>query len=129
MPNRERGGAVSVWFTRTGGKVLKRGAQLGVAQPGQPLACGVTHRQRDEALFKVPLVHPQVNINHGFDGSPTVRFQNASFAQVICQRPALVACPGLEGGNELRLVDEPDLKSDQTEEQMAFGIGSHGITP
>ena len=106
--------------------MLKRGIEVGVAHPVQELARGSTHWQGDEAFLNVTNVSPQVQFDHGFDGSPTISIQNTSFAQVIGQRPTFVACPALEGGNKLRLVDEPNLKCNQSEEQMAFGIGGHG---
>ena len=47
--------------------------------------------------------------------------------QVVGQRPALVAGPGLEGGDELPLVDHAVLECEQTEEQVAIGgDGGHG---
>jgi hypothetical protein len=71
-----------------------------------------------------------VQFDHGFDGSPTISIQNTSFAQVIGQRPTFVACPALEGGDELRLVDEPDLKCDQSEQELVVGDGGgHGEAP
>ena len=42
-------------------------------------------------------------------------------------RPGLVAGPGLEGGDELALVDQPVLQREQAEEQVAVGDdGGHG---
>ena len=49
-------------------------------------------------------------------------------AEVLGQRPVLVAGPGLEGGDELGLVDQPVLQRQQAEEQVArwIGVRRHG---
>src|SRR5262249_33289030 len=55
--------------------------------------------------------------------------------EVVGQRPGLVAGPGLEGGDELALVDQAVLEREQAEEQVAVGVGaghrwgSPGIAP
>ncbi len=46
---------------------------------------------------------------------------------MLGQRTGLVAGPGLERGQELALVDQTDLQSHETEEEIAVGIdGNHG---
>ena len=55
--------------------------------------------------------------------------QVAAGFQVVGQAPGLVAGPGLEGGDELALVDQAVLKREQSEEEMAVGGGSHGVAP
>ena len=55
--------------------------------------------------------------------------QVAAGVQVVGQAPGLVAGPGLEGGDELALVDQAVLKREQSEEEMAVGGGSHGVAP
>ena len=49
--------------------------------------------------------------------------------EVVGQAPGLVAGPGLEGGDELALVDQAVLKREQSEEEMAVGGGGHGVAP
>ena len=49
--------------------------------------------------------------------------------QVIGQALRLVERPGLEGGQELALVDKPILKREQSEEKMAVGGAGHGVAP
>ena len=49
--------------------------------------------------------------------------------EVVGQRPGLVAGPGLEGGDELVLVDQAVLQGEQAEEQVAVGgDGGHGAS-
>jgi hypothetical protein len=48
---------------------------------------------------------------------------------VVGQAPGLVAGPGLEGGDELDLVDQAVLEREQSEEKTAAGGGSHGVVP
>ena len=48
---------------------------------------------------------------------------------MVGQAPGLVAGPGLEGGDELALVDQAVLKREQSEEEMAVCGGSHGMAP
>ena len=50
----------------------------------------------------------------------------AAIGEVLGQGPGLVAGPGLEGGDELRLVDQADLQRDQAEEEVAVGDVGHG---
>jgi hypothetical protein len=53
----------------------------------------------------------------------SVRIEVAASDQVLGQRPRLGAGPGLEGGDELALVDQAVLKVDQAEEQVAVSGG------
>jgi hypothetical protein len=55
--------------------------------------------------------------------------QVAAGFEVIGQAPGLVAGPGLEGGDELALVDQAVLEREQTEEEMSVGGGGHGKSP
>ena len=52
----------------------------------------------------------------------------AAVDEVVGQRPALVAGPGVEGGDELALVDQAVLEGEQAEEQVARWVarGGHG---
>ena len=47
--------------------------------------------------------------------------------EVVGQGPRLVAGPGVERGDELRLLDQAVLQGEQAEEEMA--VGGHGHTP
>jgi hypothetical protein len=47
--------------------------------------------------------------------------------EMIGQGPGFVARPGVEGGHELRLLDQAVLKSEQPEQQMAVGGGHASV--
>jgi hypothetical protein len=47
--------------------------------------------------------------------------------QVVGQGPQFVAPPGMECGDELRLLNQAGLQCQQAEEEMA--VGGHGSTP
>ena len=61
----------------------------------------------DQRLHRGALVGVQVAVGH----------------EVIGHGPGLVAGPGLEGGDELALLDQPDLQREQSEEQVARWVG------
>ncbi len=66
--------------------------------------------------------------DHGLDDRPLVGLEIAPADQVFGQRAILLERPGLEGGDELGLVDHPVLEGDQAEQQVAVGVG-HGRAP
>ena len=88
---------------------------------------GIAARLRS-ALAAVPL---QVAGDEGLDGLAVAGVEVARGDQVLGQRPGLVARPGLEGGDELALVDQPVLEGEQAEEQVARRVGGrkHGGDP
>ena len=55
--------------------------------------------------------------------------QVAAGDEVVGQGAGLVAGPGLEGGDELGLVDQAVLQREQAEEEVAVGVGGHGEAP
>ena len=58
------------------------------------------------------------------DTRALVGVEVAAVDEVVGQRPGLVAGPGLEGGDELALLDQADLQREQAEEQVTFGLRS-----
>src|SRR5262249_44827524 len=62
------------------------------------------------------------------DGQAVVGVDVAAGDEVIGQGPYPVAGPGLEGGDELDLVDQPVLERKQAEEEMVGGghVGLRG---
>ncbi len=66
---------------------------------------------RDEALDRLAILGIEV----------------ASAGELVGEGSHLVAGPGLEGGDELALVDQADLKRQQAEQEVAFG--GHGVPP
>ena len=63
-------------------------------------------------------------------GEPEIQATLARVARAkVGQAPGFVAGPGLEGGDELALVNQAVLQREQSEEEMAVGGGSHGMAP
>src|SRR2546425_375886 len=53
----------------------------------------------------------------------------AAGGEVVGQGMALVAGPGLEGGDELDLIDQAVLQREQSEEEVTVGFGGHDGAP
>jgi hypothetical protein len=49
--------------------------------------------------------------------------------ELVGQAPGLVGGPVLEGGDQGAVVDQPVLKREQSEEEMAVGGGGHAMAP
>ena len=47
----------------------------------------------------------------------------------VGRAPGFVVGPGLKAGDKGALVDQPVLKRERSEEEMAVGGGSHGVAP
>ena len=75
----------------------------------------------------VAAVLPEVPCDEGLDRGAVVGVEVAPGDEVVGQRPGLVAGPGLEGGDELALVDQAVLQREQAEEEVARGIESGGM--
>jgi hypothetical protein len=54
--------------------------------------------------------------HQGIDGRSVVGIQPTAGDEVVRQKASLVECPGLEGGDELDLVDQTVLQSEQAKE-------------
>ena len=102
--------------------------QLGVAQGRELLACRTTGGDGSQALLGVAAVLLDVHGRHRLDRGTAVGVQTTLLGQVVGQWPRLVARPGLERRDELSLIDEPDLKRDQPEQEMVFGT-CHVVAP
>jgi hypothetical protein len=99
----------------------------GVAQRGERFAGGPPGGDRGEALRGVPAVLLQVQGDHRLNAGTLVGVEVAAGGEVLGQGAGLVAGPGLEGGDELALVDQADLQRQQAEEEVAIGgDGGHG---
>ena len=104
--------------------MAERGLDLRVADPRQALPRRFAGRNRGEAFLHVAAVRFQVNRGQPLQQRPLGGGEVAAGFQVVGQAPGLVERPGLEGGHELALVDEPVLEREQSEEEMAIGGGS-----
>ena len=101
---------------------------VGVAEP-RPGSRGSTGRRGIAArLFSAsPPCFLRCSATSASSSGPVVGVEVAAADQVVGQRPGLVAGPGLEGGDELALVDQAVLQREQAEEQVAVGgDGGHG---
>ena len=125
--DRERGGAVGggtdvgLGGLRAGAEVVECGLDVGVGEECEGLAGGSAGGDGGEALLRTPTVLLEVQDNHRLDHAALVGVQVAAVDEVVGKGARLVARPGLEGGDELALIDEPDLQGEQTEEEVASG--------
>ena len=104
--------------------VAERGLDVGVAEPGQALAGGAAGRDGGQALLGVAAVLLQVQGDQGLEHGTLLGVEVAAGDEVVGQRPGLVAGPGLEGGDELDLVDQAVLEGEQAEEQVTRWVMS-----
>jgi hypothetical protein len=67
--------------------------------------------------------------HEGLDSGSIVGIEVAANDEVVGQGAGLVERPGLEGGHELDLVNQPVLEREESEEQITFGgDGGHGAS-
>ena len=111
-----------------GGHMAERRLDIRVAEPGQALARRLAGRHGGQALLDVAVLL-EVQGDQRLEAGAGVGVQVTPGDEVVGQAPGLVARPGLEGGDELALVDQPVLKREQSEEEMAVGGGGHGMAP
>ncbi len=107
----------------------ERGLDVELAECGQAGAGGSVRRDRGQAFLDVAAVPFQMGIGEHLERRTPGTGQVAAGFQMIGEALRLVERPGLEGGQELALVDETILKSEQSEEKMAVGGGGHGEVP
>ena len=69
-----------------------------------------------EAPGVVAAVLLQVQADHDFEAGALVGVEVPAVGEVFGQGPGLVAGPGLEGGDELTLVDQAVLQGQQAKE-------------
>src|SRR6516162_10245009 len=73
---------------------------------------------------------PMAASHEGLDRGSVVGLEVTATDEVVGQGAGLVQRPGLEGGHELTLVNQPDLQREQAKEQVAIsGEGGHGEAP
>jgi hypothetical protein len=71
--------------------------------------------------------YPYMEGDQGLADGSLVGVQVAAGQQVVGQVSLLVASPGLEGGDELDLVDQAVLQREPSEEQVALGGDRAGL--
>ncbi len=95
---------------------------VGVAQRGERLAGGGASRDGREAPTGIGAVLLEVQADHRLDTDALLGIEAAAGDEVLGKRPRPIAGPGLEGRDELALVDQAVLQGEQTEEEVAIGI-------
>ena len=93
---------------------------------GEALAGGLAGGDGGQALLGVAAVLLEVQGDQGLDAGALRGVEVAAGDEVVGQGPGLVAGPGLEGGDELGLVDQAVLQGEQAEEEVA--VGGHGAS-
>ena len=99
----------------------------GVAQRRERLAGGGPGGDGGKAPLEIT-VFGDVQVRHRLDHGPLGVVEMTEGEEMVGQGPGLVQRPGLESGHELDLVDQPVLKREQSEEEMAVS-GDHDKAP
>src|SRR4051812_42608490 len=100
---------------------------MGVAYLGQALSRGTAGRDCRQAPLHVSAVLLDVACYEGIDRGSVVGIEVAATDEVVRQGAGLVERPGLEGGHQLALVDQPVLKGQQSKQKVAVsGDSGHG---
>ena len=94
---------------------------VGVAETCQLLADGAACRDRSQTHLVVSAVLFQALLDQGLDSGTVICVKITATDKVLGQTARLVERPGLEGGDELSLVDQPILEGNQAEEQVFLG--------
>ena len=100
----------------------ERGVELAVANPRQARACGPAYAHSGETLLGVAGVAPELLDDETLDEGQAGGVQCAVFGQDLGHGSVPGLRPGMEGGEELRLIDQAGLQREQTEKEIARGI-------
>jgi hypothetical protein len=111
-----------------GGHMAERPLDIRVAEPGQTFARRLAGRHSGEAFFDVAVLL-DVQGDHRVQAGAGVNVEVTPGDELVGQALGLVAGPGLEGKDELALVDQAVLKREQSEQEMAVRGGGHGGAP
>src|SRR5262249_5995515 len=87
---------------------VKRPVDVGIAQSSQTSASGLAGVHSGEALLHAA-VGVDVHGRQGLDGGPLGSVEVPQPDEMVGQSAGLVAGPGVERGDELRLLDQPVL--------------------
>ncbi len=107
----------------------ERGLDLGLAQLRQAGAGRAVGRDCGQAVLHVAVLL-EVQRDDRFEAGAGVGVEVTPGDELVGQAPGLVAGPGLEGGDELDLVDQAVLEREQSEQEMAVSSGGgHDRSP
>jgi hypothetical protein len=127
-----RGGAVGVGLAillgRSGSDMTQGALDVGVAELSQALSSRTADRDGRQTLLDVTVLR-DVEVRHSLDDGPLRTGQMTEGDEMFGKGADLVEGPGLEGGHELGLVDQPVLQGEQSEQKVAVGgDGGHGAS-
>ena len=130
-PDRVAGRAVGAFagLGRRQAGMGDRGIERRITESTQAFPGRSAQADGRQALLRIAAVLHEMSRRQGLDRDAIGVVQVTASRQMVGQRPGLVASPGLEGGDELGLVDEPDLQRDQANEEVAVRGGGHGVAP
>src|SRR4051794_41291563 len=105
--------------------MTQRVAEVGVVDLGETLARGAAGGDGRQTLFDIAAVAGEVGGGQALQQRPMRRLEVAQGDEVSGQGYCLVAGPGLESADELKLVDQAVLEGEHPKEQVAIGA-CHG---
>jgi hypothetical protein len=109
------------------GEADERRVDLRVAEGGEAPPDRRPDSDGGQALLGVAAVLLEVLGGQRLDQAALLGVEMAEGLEVVVQGPGLVAGPGVEGGDELGLVDQADLEGQQAEEEVPVGVGGHRV--
>jgi hypothetical protein len=110
------GGGAGVEVGRTRADMGQRGIELAVSDPGQALACGLADADGGEAPLGIAAMTPEMFDDESLQEGQAVGLHGVLLGQDLSHRSVPGLGPGVEGGHELGLVDQPGLQREQAEE-------------
>jgi hypothetical protein len=101
----------------------QRGVEFEIADLCQALASGPADADGGEAPLEVAAVTPEMLDDESLHEGQAGGIQSALLGQDLRHGAVPGLGPGMEGGDELGLTDQPRLERQQAEEQVARGVG------
>ena len=121
--HRDRGGApgiaVRLGVAQAAGDVAESGLKIGIGEACQGMMHGSTGGDGSQAPFRLAAMLFQVPLDQSLDSRAILCIETAALDKLVGQQPALGTGPGLEARDELALVDQAVLQSEQSKQQVA----------
>ena len=120
--------------------VVDRGG-VGCGSPAEVTECRLDHRRVDPGQFQADTIQLQggqaaldraalaldMLPDQAVDQGTLLDVEAATIGEQVGDGPGPVTTPDPEGGEELVLVNQAGLQREEAEEQVAVGIGFHGV--
>jgi hypothetical protein len=107
-----------------------QGRDVGIGYPRQALARRPAGRDGGQAPLDVAVVSSEMRCGQSIEQRAMRGIEIAQSDKMVRERPDLVPGPGVERGEQCRLVDQAGLQGEQAEEEMAVGgDGGHEESP